>query len=86
MSRKPFLASLATLSLVFASVGCAPPSPEDVCNHMETIKKGTGGGMCGFKMMEMKELHRDQYKELAPCIMAAKDPEGFNACIDKFQK
>ena len=81
-----FVALLVGSALLLLTSGCSSPSPEDVCKHMETLKAGAGSGMCSFKMMEMKELHRDQYKQLAPCIMEAKDVDGFNACIQKFQK
>ncbi|MFO0615746.1 MAG: hypothetical protein U0414_24340 [Polyangiaceae bacterium] len=85
VSVKICLSSVALL-LTTAALGCAAPEPDAVCSHMETLKKGSGGGMCGFKMMEMRELHRDQYKELAPCIMDAKDSGAFNACLEKYQK
>lgn len=81
------------LKLVLTSVAAfglwaCTPGPEEVCAHADKVaQEGKAKPIenC-VKRLEMKQNTRPkEYRQLAPCVMDAKNVEALNGCLASLQ-
>jgi len=81
------LQDIARFTLIaLLTTGCAP-EPEAVCAHANEVAKKEGKksiANCVFKLEEQRDTSA-QYKQLASCIVNAKNSADVNNCIQKHQ-
>jgi hypothetical protein len=80
---------LRTISIAFFLVGvpllagCAP-DPKSVCAHVDDVAKKENSKSipgCEFKLSHMKDMKPGDYREKAPCVLAAQTIAAVNSCI-----